>query len=221
MFTALQWLVTNNIYYHDVTINHETLALLPDDSDLTNLLAVHISSDQLETPPEQESQDDDPHSAYLHTTFVPTTTRGLTEQQRIQQSILDPQNSQHTNWPSTAGNPINEFTTEGYICCAFPVLFPTGAADFLAPRQRMVTIGNYFKHLMLYHGQRFAKHPRFRYFALNTQMRHRALQNGRIYVRQNPDDGHLSVDELRDMVGHSNQALSNRVLHFGATLRGT
>ena len=221
VLTALQWLVTNNIYYHDVTINHETLALLPDDSDLTNLLAVHISSDQLETPPEQESQDDDPHSAYLHTTFVPTTTRGLTEQQRIQQSILDPQNSQHANWPSTAGNPINEFTTEGYICCAFPVLFPTGAADFLAPRQRMVTIGNYFKHLMLYHGQRFAKHPRFRYFALNTQMRHRALQNGRIYVRQNPDDGHLSVDELRDMVGHSNQALSNRVLHFGATLRGT
>ena len=74
---------------------------------------------------------------------------------------------------------------------------------------------------MLYHDQRFAKHPRFRYFALNTQMRHRALQTGRIYVRQNPHDGHLSIDELREMVRHDGDALSNRVLHFGASLRGT
>ena len=91
----------------------------------------------------------------------------------------------------------------------------------MAPRQQVVTIANYFKHLMLYHDQRFAKHPRFRYFALNTQMRHRALQTGRIYVRQNPHDGHLSIDELREMVRHDGDALSNRVLHFGASLRGT
>ena len=67
------------------------------------------------------------------------------------------------SWPSSSGNPINEFTTEGYISCAFPTLFPTGAADFVAPRQRCVTVGNYFKHMMLYHDMRFAKHPRFRY----------------------------------------------------------
>ena len=94
-------------------------------------------------------------------------------------------------------------------------------ADLLAPRQRMVTTASYFKHLILYHDQRFAKHPRFRYFALNTQMRHRALQTGRIYVRQNPHDGHLSVDELREMVTRDSDALSNRILHFGASLRGT
>ena len=52
-------------------------------------------------------------------------------------------------------------------------------------------------------------------------MRHRALQTGRIYVRQNPHDGHLSVDELRELVGHDNNAFTSRVLHFGATLRGT
>lgn len=50
-------------------------------------------------------------------------------------------------------------------------------------------------------------------------MRHRALQTGRIYVRQNPHDAHLSIDELKSMVG--NDAFSNRVLHFGASLRGT
>jgi len=216
VLTALQWLIANNPYYHDVTINRDTLTLLPDDSDLTDLLPVHVLPDEL--PEIVPQQDGDLDTLPLHSTFVPTTIRGLTEQQRIEESILNPQ---HVNWPSTTGNPVNEFTTEGYMSCAFPTLFPTGAADFLAPRQRIVTIGSYFKHLMLYHDQRFAKHPRFRYFALNTQMRHRALQNGRIYVRQNPEDAHLTVDELRDMVGHDNQALSSRVLHFGSTLRGT
>ena len=91
----------------------------------------------------------------------------------------------------------------------------------MGPRQRVVTIASYFKHLILYHDKRFANHPRFRYFALNTLMRHRALQTGRIYVRQNPHDGHLTIDELRDMVGHGSDRLSNWVLHFGATLRGT
>ena len=46
-----------------------------------------------------------------------------------QQSIMDPSASQqHVNWPSATGNPINKFTTEGYISCAFPTLFPTGTA---------------------------------------------------------------------------------------------
>ena len=52
-------------------------------------------------------------------------------------------------------------------------------------------------------------------------MRHRALKTGRIYIRQNPDDGHLSVDELQDMVQHGSDRLSNQVLHFGNSLRGT
>lgn len=161
--------------------------------------------------------DEDPHDAHLGSTFLPMPTRGVTEQEVIQQSI---DQSRSVSWPSTSGNPVNEFTTEGYMSCAFPTLFSTGAADYLVPRPRSVTIGNYFKHLMLHHDQRFAKHPRFRYFALNTEMRHRALQTGRIYVRQNPHNGHLAVDELRDMVRVS-ETLSNRVLHFSASLRGT
>lgn len=47
------------------------------------------------------------------------------------------------------------------------------------------------------------------------------MQTGRIYVHQNPHDGHLSVDELREMAGHDRDSLSNRVLHLGSTLHGT
>jgi len=47
------------------------------------------------------------------------------------------------------------------------------------------------------------------------------LQTGRIYVRQNPEDAQLSVDELRGIVGHNGENFSNRVLHYASSLRGT
>ena len=31
-------------------------------------------------------------------------------------------------WPKTGRSRINEFTTQGYIACAFPTLFPLGSA---------------------------------------------------------------------------------------------
>ena len=42
-------------------------------------------------------------------------------------------------WPNREENPINEFNMEGYFTHAFP--FPTGAAEFLAPRIHRITIG--------------------------------------------------------------------------------
>jgi len=218
VLTALQWLIRHNKYYSDVTINNDTLEQLPIDSDLTNLITVSVCSDQIKVPVQQ----DDPYECHMNSTFVPGATTAFTEQKAIDQSIIyQPRTQQYVNWPPTEADPINEFTFEGYMACAFPTLFAAAIADYLAPRQRMVTIANYCKHLMMYHDQRFAKHPRFRYFALNTIMRHRALQTGRIYVRQNPHDGQLSVDDLRNMVEQDSNNLSNRILHFGSSLRGT
>ena len=145
---------------------------------------------------------EDPYESHISQSFAPSAVCPLTEQETIQQSIQDHQTSSQSTlmWPSIGGTPINEFSTEGYFSMAFPTLFPTGAADFHGQRCHQVTIGNYFKHLMMYEGGRFAKHPRFRFISLNTEMRWRALQIGRIYVRQHPGDAQLTVDELRDMV---------------------
>ena len=52
-------------------------------------------------------------------------------------------------------------------------------------------------------------------------MRWRALQAGRIYIRQHSLDAQLSVEDLRDMVGREGEAFSNRVLHYASSLRGT
>ena len=154
VLTALEWLVANNRYYAEVTIDNHTLGTLPIDDHLTNVSSIFLSSNDVKV----SAQNDDDDSN-LQSTFVLTSARTFTEQQMIHQSIVHSQSSHsQVNWPTTRG-PINEFTTEGYISCAFPTLFPQGIADFLAPRQRIVTIASYFKHLMLYHDQHFACHP--------------------------------------------------------------
>ena len=162
---------------------------------------------------------------HLPQSFVPIAAPSMTEQEAVQQCVQQSQTSSLSltalMWPSIGGMPLNEFTTEGYFTCAFPTLFPTGAGDFLGQRQVQVTIGNYFKHMMQYDDGRFSQHPRFRFFALNTEMRHRALQSGRVYVRQHPSDAQLSLDELQDMVGRQGEAFSSRVLHYASSLRGT
>ena len=222
--SALQWLQVNNIYYHNVSINSDVVHLLPEDGDISGLTSVTLepSSDHI-----SEQVDEDPYDAHLPRTFIPISGCQRTQQETIRQSVLERQSDQVPSvpptvpWPVAGTNPINEFTTEGYISCAFPTLFPTGAADLLAPRACTVTIGNYFKHLMMFQDGRFAKHPRFRYFALNTEMQWRALQTGRIYVRQHHQDAQLSVEELRNMVGGDGEAFSNRVLYYATSLRGT
>ena len=131
----------NNIYYRGITIDHSVLALLPTDGDLSNLRTMAVSSSEEEdTPPLLTNED--PHDAHLPSTFLPMPVRGVTEQEDIQQSI---DHSGPVSWPSTSENPINEITTEGYMSCA---QLPTGAADFLVPRPRLVTIGTYFKHML-------------------------------------------------------------------------
>ena len=173
--------LANSLYYHNIHIDP--------DADLIGLCSMTLeSSDDQELP---SPQDIDSYDTHLARTFIPSTPQRLTEQETIRQSINERQSHQSlptVPWPPSSGTPINEFNTEGYILCAFPTLFPTGTADFVAPRPNAVTISNYFKNLLMYDDGRFVRHPRFRYFALNTELCCRALQAGQIYVRQHPHD---------------------------------
>ena len=64
---ALQWLIANNRYYNDVTIDSNTLEMLPIDGQLTNLSSVSVSS-------ELSSENDD-HDPHLQSTFVHTSAQ--------------------------------------------------------------------------------------------------------------------------------------------------
>ena len=52
-------------------------------------------------------------------------------------------------------------------------------------------------------------------------MRWRALETGRIYVRQNLGDAQILVQQLRTMASSDDWSLANRVIRFGRTLHGT
>ena len=174
---ALTWLLVNNRYYRAnvVHLNEDALQQLPEDGSLTNLGDTCTC-----TPSDQPEPPEDQYRAHLPASFVPNATQQRTEQETVQQSLQDLQSrSSHTlMWPTIGGAPINKSTTEGYFSMAFPNLFPTGAADFLGFCHNQVTIGNYFTHLLKYDDGRFARHPRFRFCTLNTEMRWRALQAG-------------------------------------------
>lgn len=223
---ALQWLITHNIYYcaNHIHINQESLAHLPQDGCLSDICSVLIDSSTVSTEPDSNGSDDLGDDLGDSQSFVPSNVPSMTEQEAVHHSVEQRQSATAPSatimWPTIGRMPINEFTTEGYFSCAFPTLFPTGAADFSGQRHNKIT-SNYFKHLMMYDDGRFSKHPQFRFFALNTEMWWRALQTGWIYVKRNPGDAQLSLDELRDMVGREGEQFSKHVIHYGASLRGT
>ena len=96
VLSALQWLVENNIYYHDVTIDHSVLELLPVDGELTNLCTVRTSSNEVDAV--YEGDIEDPYSANLERTFVPISMTHLTEQEAINQSVMASGNSTPVSW---------------------------------------------------------------------------------------------------------------------------
>ena len=114
---------------------------------------------------------------------------------------------------------INKFNTEGQISCAFPTLFPTGAADFLAAIPLAVTTGNYLKLMMLYEDGRFAKHPRFHH---STQRCVGVLYKQDVFA-------FVSIDMMLSCQSKNSEewlimkgeAFSNCVLHYATSIRGT
>ena len=97
---ALQWLITNNIYYraNNIHIDEDALAQLPHDANLSN-----ISSIAVETPAssDQLMSEDDPYDAHLARSFIPVATRSMTEQEAVQQSVQQRQ-SDHPSADQTS-----------------------------------------------------------------------------------------------------------------------
>lgn len=111
------------------------------------------------------------------------------------------------------------FTTEGYITKAFPVLFPTGNNDLLHPRDEAITKLDYFQYLMQYHDGRFAKDPRFRFFAMNTILRHQALSSSNVFVK-NLTSGITTVQEIREKLLADKSFVKN-IMAYSSKLRST
>jgi hypothetical protein len=78
------------------------------------------------------------------------------------------------------GKAIRE-DTPGYIAQAFPKLFPHGAGDFHCLRcgmPKLLKFEEWGRFVLLWHDGRFIRHPRFRYWLLDTSQHHDAIFAG-------------------------------------------
>ena len=220
VLSALEWLQSNNPFYSNITIDHMALQRLPHDGVPTELLSAD-DIDEPDAPTDDTVQDRSSHS------FLPLPNRTATEEEAIRSVISE---SDPLDWPNIAGQPINEFRTPGLASQAFPTLFPYGKGDpTCIARQRQVSLSEGFKHLIRYADVvdgvfwwRFASHPRFPYWALNMKQGHQLISQTSVFLHQHPSDAQLTIEDLRDMVGHqSAEHLMKRLQHYAAKVQGS
>lgn len=69
---------------------------------------------------------------------------------------------------------------------------------------------------------RFASHPRFAYWAFNMIQRHRPLSQGSIFLKQNPGDAKLTVEQLQQMLQSNNYStLMSKLMHYAKNVTGS
>ncbi|XP_034240282.1 uncharacterized protein LOC117644774 [Thrips palmi] len=206
---ALEWLKIHNPYYKDVDINEEYLNNLPVDGNILSELNV------------EDNEDDESESNDVIDTDTETGDRiyhtGISNTQFPQQ---DEQIKEYLDWPKLGNEPIDEFNTPGYIACAFPSLFPYGNADLRQTRKNEIKTSNYFKHLIYYHDERFAKHTTFRFFAYNSWMRWTALKDGNVFVEKHTEYQNMTAERLKQLIAQ-NPTIMKKIMFHASNLRGT
>ena len=69
---------------------------------------------------------------------------------------------------------------------------------------------------------RFARHPRFILWACNIYFRHRTLDQGDIYLQQNPGDANKTIEEIQSMLEETQSAnLINNIRRYMANIPGS
>jgi energy-coupling factor transporter ATP-binding protein EcfA2 len=239
VFDALNWLKNNNKYYKDININMQNLDDI-EDGDI-NVLDKLQKTESVENNNSKEDVDeneigmhpgvfdpnlqkilneDDPDGNLFYTDAVEIP---IVDNKELVDNVLDPKQNKNINapklqWPTVVNKPINEYTSE-YMSRAFPHLYCTGDADLNAPRQIKVTAHEYFKHLMYYHDDRFATDERFRFFAMNSELRWISRQNATFAVKKKHLDK-LSIDQLVKRLKEEPDFYKN-IMVFNSKLRST
>ena len=232
---ALVWLVRNNPHYKDVIINHHALNCLPVDGVPSAIVTVEshkdIVSDELESDLEPSTSIDEEDKVYDHSSDMSSFMPVNQQQQQELSAIKDQlQPRQSMNWPKIDKQPLNEYDTPFLATLAFPTLFPDGKGD---PTNlsllKDIPLGEKVKHLIKFaenvNGKwiyRFASHPRFAYWALNMIQRKRVLQQSAIFLKQNPGEAHLTVDELRELAASNNSnTFLSKISRYVANIVGS
>ena len=233
---ALLWLICNNPHYAELQINEEALNSLPDNGVPPDLMAVEteheISSDDSETadlgPPSENPSDDRVYNDSTEmNSFLPV---GEQQEQEIEAVRNQLSSNEPMAWPTVENEPLNEYQISHLATMAFPTLFPDGKGDPTNQALlRDVPLHEKIKHLLKFAENndgkwvyRFANHPRFSYWAFNMIHRKRISQQSGIFLKQNPGEAHLTIDELREMAASNNTAVFiSKVSRYVGNISGT
>ena len=163
-----------------------------------------ISDDEID--PDRGPLDSD-EIPFNHETELSSTVLNPVVLNPQKQLIKDELLQHHkTAWPNRGSKPLNEFKI-----------------------QLHATLGEKVKHLIKFaeniNGEwvyRFARHPRFAYWAFNTIQRHRLLGQGSIFLKQNPNEAHLTVEQLNKMLPtNSYSSLMSKLMHYAKNITGS
>ncbi len=234
--SALVWLINNNPHYSEITINEDALNSLPENGVAPDLMTVETDNDivsddncsaDVGPPTDNPSEDIVYNDSTEMSSFLPV---GEQQQQEIEAVKNQLSQNEPMQWPSVENEPLNEYQVSHLATMAFPTLFPDGKGD---PTNqgllRDVPLQERVKHLLkfaeLIDGKwvyRFANHPRFSYWAFNMIQRKRILQQSGIFLKQNPGEAHLTIDELREMATSNNANLfMSKVSRYVGNIAGT
>jgi ATP-dependent DNA helicase PIF1 len=226
----LEYLEANHPTFQSqrVRVDYTLLNQLPENGLVHNRMR-NIDHQGLDDPflnqgPPEESGDNtaQSHGSLFSGGFVPNTTSRNTELNQLHAAALGNDQPIILTMPNIRGTPINEHSGHQIAIDAFPTLFYNGKADFNASRAQNVKMQEWAAHLIRLEGGRFAQHPRFRYWALNTVMRHTAKTTARWYLNTHQNDRALTVQNIKEMLesGEARQ-LVNRISHSGEKLPGS
>ena len=231
---ALVWLINNNPHYSELLINEDALNSLPENGVPPDLMTVETDDDivpddncspDVGPPTDNPSEDIVYNDSTEMSSFLPVGEQQQREIEAVRNQLSE---NEPMPWPSVENEPINEYQISHLATMAFPTLFPDGKGD---PTNqgllRDVPLQERIKHLLKFaeiiDGKwvyRFANHPRFSYWAFNMIQRKRILQQSGIFLKQNPGEAHLTIDELREMAASNNASVFMSKVSTGAALQG-
>ncbi|XP_066915890.1 uncharacterized protein [Clytia hemisphaerica] len=237
----------NNIRYQDVTIDENRFDSLPEDDFLKMPMNANFenyekdisndddccSDDEVlpDMGPNSEENDEKVYDCNTEMgSFIPTKIKSKMEKDILNDSVLKPEAI------DVGKEPLNEFTTEYLATLAFPTLFPDGKGDptrfstkrsiaksdtesFSAKIKHLIKFGEFIDGKWIY---RFAAHPRFGFWAYNMLYRRRLLGQGSFYLKQNPGEANLTIDELQEMIrAGTYSSVMKKLLRYAKNITGT
>ena len=197
-----------NMHCSVLPVNGVPSGIMTVESD-TNIMSNEITSPDLGSTTDNGEEDTIYNQTSEMSSFMPVNEQQLQDVETIKDKLCP---NEPVNWATVTNQPINEYQIPFLARLAFPTLFPDGKGDPTNPSLlNEIPIGERVKHLIKFaetiDGKwvyRFSSHLRFSYWAFNMIQRKRTLQQSGIFLKQNPGDAHLTIDELCAMAASNN-----------------